>query len=522
MTKLWSVAAMIAGSVLSFVSTAQAARVTVGPGGEFQVDGEPFLPIMQWLQSSSRIAYQKGLGINTFVGNGGDNSSSEYLAECQARGVWCVMDPADVSVSANPALFGWIFGDEPDLDGNAVEPDEVQAQYQSIKRTDPSHVTLLTLTSGFFDEMDPPDWMTGDRSRYYDYAKASDAVGFDLYPVYGWCRPDWLHYVGAAQEQLVTEYAPGHATYQWIECVRTSSQWCDLDEREPDDGPTPAEVRNEVWQAIVYGAKAIGYFTHSWECPDYTQFCLSAEQEAELKRTNAELTELTVPILSAPYTQAVSVTPSFAARIDWTTRRVGDEVTLIAVNGETSAVDVSFDVPGLAADAEISVYDEGRSVRPVGERFGDSFDPLAVHIYRIPVATAAGAGGSGNDAAGGAATAGGGAGTGPAGGAHGSVDEPSNAAGTSSGTVDEPSATGGARNIPAGGTSSHADETNAGTAGTADRGTNANRDDTDGGCGCWLPAGHVGRTQASLLLALLCVLRRRRRTRAWLPHAPNV
>lgn len=413
MRRILTVVALIGGAVFSLAPSARAATVTIGPHREFLLDGEPFLPVMQWLQSASRLEYQRTLGINTFVGNGGGDSAAEYLAECEAQGVWCVMDPADLSIAAHPALFGWIFGDEPDLEGNAVEPAAILAEYQAIKAADPAHPTLLTLTSGFFSEMDPPDWMGGDRSRYHDYAAATDAVGFDLYPVYGWCRPDWLYRVGAAQEELAATYAPDRATYQWIECARTSSQWCDLDEREPDDGPTPAEVRNQVWQAIAHGAKAIGYFTHSWECPDYTQFCLSAEQEAELVRTNAALTALTVPILSAPYEQTVTVSPDPDARVDWLARRVGAEVTLIAVNVEPSAVEVSFVVPGLVPDAEVEVFDEDRRLRPSGDAFTDSFDALGVHIYRIPVdAPAPGEGGSGSGgggATGGSGLTGGGA-----------------------------------------------------------------------------------------------------------------
>ena len=415
MRRILTVATLLGGSLFCLVPSAQAATVNIGPNGEFLVDGKPFLPVMQWLQSSSRIAYQKGLGINTFVGNGGSNSSAEYLAECQAQHVWCVMDPADMSVAAHPALLGWIFGDEPDLDGNDVEPAEILTQYRSIKGTDPSHVTLLTVTSGFFSEMDPPDWMNGDRSRYYAYAQATDAVGFDLYPVYGWCRPDWLYRVGAAQEGLAATYAPDRSTYQWIECSRTSGQWCDIDDRKPDDGPTPQEVRNEVWQAITKGAKAIGYFTHSWECDGYTQFCLSAEQEAELVRTNAQLSALTVPILSARYEESVTVNSSPNARIDWLAQRVGSEVTLFAVNVERSTIAVSFGVPGLVRGNQVQVYDENRRLSPNGDTFTDSFDPLAVHIYQMAVDSPAIDGGPGTRGTGGASNAGGAPPTGGAG-----------------------------------------------------------------------------------------------------------
>jgi hypothetical protein len=449
---------LVVASLVGFTVPARAATVTIGERGEFRVDGEPFLPIMQWLQSASRIEYQKTLGINTFVGNGGSDSSAEYLAECRAQGVWCVLDPEDMSVSDDPALLGWIFGDEPDLDSNAVEPERILEQYESIKAQDDAHVTLLTVTSGFFSEMDPPDWMNGDRGRYHAYADATDAVGFDLYPVYGWCRPDWLYRVGAAQEELITQYAPDRSTYQWIECVRTSSQWCDIDEREPDDGPTAAEVRNQVWQAIAHGAKAIGYFTHSWECDDYTQYCLSAAQETELTRTNAQITALTVPILSAPYERAVTVTSTPEARIDWLARHVGNEVTLIVVNVDAAAVEVSVHVPGLSPGGSVEVYDEERSLSPDSETFTDAFDALGVHVYRMPVESSSPEGGAGGSAGS----------AGSANGGNAADDEPDGGAGTPGTATDE----------------SESDE---------------------GGCGCATPAGRV-RTVWVHALALLMLL----------------
>ena len=393
----WLIAAAV-GSVMSVIGptgVAHAATVTIGDHQEILVDGEPFLPIMQWLQSASRIEHQKDLGINTFVGNGGQNSSQEYLDECAAQGVWGVMAPGDMSVASHGSLLGWIFGDEPDLESNQVEPADVLAEYQTIKATDPNHVTFLTVTARFYSEFDPPPWMNGSRDRYYDYAQATDVIGFDLYPIYGWCRPDWLYRVGASHEELVSIYAPAMPTYQWIECARTSSQWCELDERGEDDGPYPEEVRNEVWQAIAHGATAIGYFTHSWECPGYTQFCLTAEQESELIRTNGQLTALTEQILSPPYTEQVTVTTSPEAQVDWIAKSYQGQLYLFAVNVARATTEATFTVSGMVPDTEVVVVDESRTVQAAGESFTDSFDELGVHIYAIELANEIGEGGGG-------------------------------------------------------------------------------------------------------------------------------
>jgi hypothetical protein len=291
------------------------------------------------------------------------------------------MDPGDMSVMDHPNLLGWIFGDEPDLESNQVEPSEVLDDYARIKDADPDHLTFLTLTAGFYSEMSIPDWMGGSRDRYDDYCDATDVVGFDIYPVYGWCRTDWLYMVPDAQVELISLYAGGSSTYQWIECVRTSSQWCELDERGEDDGPYASEVRNEVWAAIVGGAKAIGYFTHSWECPGYTQFCLSTEQEEELVRTNTQITDLTDPILAPAYGGTVSLDAPDGGRLDMMAREHGGFVYVFAVNMERSVQRASFTVEGIVPGSQVEVFDEDRSLTAAGTTFEDSFDELGVHIY---------------------------------------------------------------------------------------------------------------------------------------------
>jgi hypothetical protein len=362
---------------------AGAAVVTTDANGAVLVDGTPFLPIMSWLQCPGNIAHQASLGINTFVGDGCGGAASAYLDACSAQGAWGVMSPDDTSVAGHAALLGWIFGDEPDLQGNQVEPATLLTQYQALETTDPHHPTFLTLTSGFYSEDSPPDWMGGDRSRYTGYCQATDLVGFDIYPVYGWCRPDWLYKVGAAQAELATTYAPGKATYQWIEAVKTSGQWCDIAARGADDGPYPEEIRNEVWQALVHGATAVGYFTHSWECPGYSQFCLSAAQETELTRTNAQLTALTRPLLASAYYGGVTVVVAGGGKVDAMVRGHGGKLYVFAVSLEPTAKMVTLTLPFMPPTFAVQVYDESRTLAASGTAFVDTFDPLGVHIYVI-------------------------------------------------------------------------------------------------------------------------------------------
>jgi hypothetical protein len=385
-SRWWCVLA-VALFVLASPAQSGAAVVTLDANGAVLVDGEPFLPIMSWLQCPGNIAHQKSLGINTFVGDGCGGAASDYLDACATNGAWGVLDPGDPSVKDHSALLGWIFGDEPDLESNQVEPATILTQYQAIKAEDADHPTFLTVTSGFYSEDSPPAWMGGDRGRYSAYCQATDLVGFDIYPVYGWCRPDWLYKVGAAQSELITTCG-GRATYQWIEAVKTSGQWCDIAEREPDDGPTPEEIRNEVWQALVQGATAIGYFTHSWECPGYAQFCLGATQEQELTRTNAQVTALTRPLLAPAHSGGVTVVAAGGGTVDAKATVEAGKLYVFAASVERSVKQVTIDVPGMLADATVQVYDESRTITATGTSFVDSFDPLGVHIYVVEDAPA--------------------------------------------------------------------------------------------------------------------------------------
>ncbi len=367
--------------------TTPSSRIMLRNDGAFLVDGQPFFPLVQWLQCAHRISYQKTLGLNTFMGQGCDETAQDYLNTAAAQGVWGIVK-FDASAKNHAALLGWYWEDEPDMPRTGTEPllypNDVLGIYENIKAQDSNHPFWLTLTARFASRFEPYPWMGIDKEEYIDYANAADVPGFDHYPIYGWCQPTWIHDVGDFQNELLTLYAPGKPTFQWIEAVKTSSQWCDLPERGQDDGPYDYEIRNEVWQAIVHGAKAIGYFTHSWECPGYTQFCLSDPQIAELTRTNGQITRLTSAILGDEYTEAVSEQTPNGGRVDFMVKQQADDIYIFAVNMERATETVTFTLNSLASNANVAVVDENRSIQLHNKSFSDAFAPLGVHIYRIP------------------------------------------------------------------------------------------------------------------------------------------
>ena len=72
---------------------------------------------------------------------------------------------------------------------------------KTMPTIDPSHgVRFLTLTSHFYSGAAP---LAQGRGTYPDLIAKADMIGFDLYPLQNWCRPERLVDVYLSQRELV-------------------------------------------------------------------------------------------------------------------------------------------------------------------------------------------------------------------------------------------------------------------------------------------------------------------------------
>jgi hypothetical protein len=146
-------------------------------------------------------------------------------------------------------------------------------------------------------------------------------------------------------------------------------------------GPSEAQMRFEVWDAVIHGATAIHYFTIAFD--PFTWSKLTPEIEQEMTRTNGQITELASVILRAP--PAVNVTSSELGgqAHNMMLRKRGASYFLFADNADMAdrSASITFTFPQTIRS--VSVYGEGRAITPNGNRFTDSFAPLAVHIYEV-------------------------------------------------------------------------------------------------------------------------------------------
>ncbi len=347
-----------------------------------------FFPIGVWLQDPKNAARYKELGINMYVGLW-KGPTEEQLAALKAAGmkVICAQNEVGLRHLDDPTIIGWLQMDEPDNAqpkegggwGPAVPPEKVIAEYERMKRNDPTRPVLLNLGQGVANDV----WV-GRGCKwwdYYDYVRGCDIISFDIYPVNSMARfyktrdgADciWVVYKGVWRlREMVYDQKP---VWNVIETVRI---------RNNSGTPTPEHIRAEVWMSIIAGSRGIFYFCHQFE-PKFIEAGPLAYPQigAALKRINGELRQL-APVINTPDQGEIATVESPAeAPVVMMARRYRGATYIFAVNTRKLATQAQLTIMGEKGRAKVEVIGEGRSLTARDGRFSDEFDGYAVHLYR--------------------------------------------------------------------------------------------------------------------------------------------
>ncbi len=262
-----------------------------------------------------------------------------------------------------------------------TQPAATLERYRSTKASDASRPVFLTVTGHFHPEI--AKWTDSQRNELYpQYIQASDVVGYDIYPIYGWNKPEWIYLVHDATK-LLTSMAGNRPVYAWIETSR-GSQWTGALEQQKE--VKPEHIRAEAWMAICGGATSIGYFTHVWK-PSYDQFGVPEENRKALRQINDQITRLAPAILADPAKPSVSIRAADGTKLAVLAKEHAGDLWLFAVNYDERfrRADAVLSIEGLKLGRAITVVDENRTIQADAGSFADPFEPLAVHIYRVGV-----------------------------------------------------------------------------------------------------------------------------------------
>ena len=341
-----------------------------------------FYPISVWLQSPPNAMKYKAVGINYFVGLY-DGPTDDQLTALAAAGIPTICDQSGVwkAHATDATIAGWLQPDEPDDaqdNGHGgydpcIPPATIVAGYQTMVGNDATRPVMLGLGRGVSDTT----WggrgtCTGMTGMYPMYAMGGDILAYDIYPV---------------NSGLPLEMVPQGVDNLIMWSGGTKPVIADIEASNIDNTtrPSPAQIKSEVWMAIVHGAAGTQYFCHRFT-PTFSETdCLDdAPTAAALKSINAQLTSLAPVFNTPPVGNGVTVKSSAAATpVDVLLKRQGGATYLFATEMRGGATTATFTLARFPARATAEVLGESRTVPVTGGVFSDAFQSYGVHLYKI-------------------------------------------------------------------------------------------------------------------------------------------
>jgi hypothetical protein len=358
-----------------------------------------FFPIAVWLQDPRNAERYRRAGFNLYVGLWKGPTDAQ-LATLKAVGmpVFCDQNRVGLAHRDDPTIVGWMHGDEPDNAqeirdpktgrrgyGPPVAPAKIVADYERLRAADPTRPVMLNLGQGVANDAWKGRGAGASLDDYPAYIRGADLVSFDVYPVAGLERPDgaeFLWYVAKGVDRLVKWTDGRKLVWNCIECTRIN---------DPTAKPTPAQVKAEVWMALVHGSRGLIYFVHQFK-PRFNEHALLDDPEmlAAVTTINHQIRDL-APVLNSPaVTNGGSVRSSDPdGPIDTMIKRRPDATYVFAVGMRNRPARGSFTLRGLPAAATAQVLGEDRRLTIKSGEFVDDFAAYGVHIYKITGARAA-------------------------------------------------------------------------------------------------------------------------------------
>jgi hypothetical protein len=351
-------------------------------------------PIAVWLQSPRNAARYKAAGINLYVGlYRGPNAEQLEILRQAGMPVICDLNKFAGEHKNDPTFAGWMHGDEPDNAqperdpktgrqryGPPIPPAKIVEDYKELKAADPSRPVLLNLGQGVANDAWKGRGAGASLDDYPKYVQGGDVISFDVYPVAGLGRDDgadFLWYVAKGVDRLMTWTKGGRVVWNCVECTRIS--------HEGGHKATPAQVKAEVWMALVHGSRGLIYFVHEFK-PKFNEHALLDDPEmlAGVTAINREVQAL-APVLNSP-TIANGATVSNDNKTNTVAamvKRHEGATYVFAVGMRNGPARATFTLKDLPPDAEVEVLGESRRVPITRGAFVDDFAPYAVHLYRI-------------------------------------------------------------------------------------------------------------------------------------------
>jgi PKD repeat protein len=419
-------------------------HVGINENNAICLDGTPFFPVTPWLLDNDKVDtwLKPAPHINTLLGEGWYkehtiNSWTDYCTKAYSRGLRAIgpdrwegkgsgntpvngvkytrrnSDPNKIidyiqATKSNPGLFMWMWGDEPNLGGRDQNiPGQVARAWTYLcHQYDPQHLVATNLYG--YDFMPyytnpSPSYLYNKNAVYFGGRKTPvfDVLDFDIYPLeYYWHASfngpndnthDMEDYIKAI-DAVINEHHNLIPSLSFLEVCDVLFDGSAAYPAQP--GPTPDQLRFEIWINIIHGIKGISWFPYFGFNP------ATAETFPVMEAFTTRITELAPIVLGPEPARTVTDTANTRHnRVDVMIRETATDIWLFAARvtelsttpaplagstPEASSIDVEFTIAGYGSGTA-TVIDEGnRKVTVSGGKFTDAFGQYAVHIYKIP------------------------------------------------------------------------------------------------------------------------------------------
>ena len=329
-----------------------------------------FFPIGVWVAPDYAYATWQARGLNTVVGIGFDLEGS--IAEANRLGLHMIREPRpNPADDANEALLlAWAQPDEPDGIFSQVPYTSIQAQYNTWKGIAPNRAVFINFV-GDLNQYDLVTSESGD-AWYRKYVLGADWICADKYPV----------------NQGITNFAVMGQTMEHLKLMAGTKpifafiESSDIDTTDGHPGPSPEQLRAEMWEVIVHGARGIWFFPEQIT-PTFLFDTTPANVATEMTKQNVTITALASVLQGAVNPSGLSATAAMPLDAGWRNAASGAYFIVVNVSG-TAQNARSIALGGIGNAASASVYGEARSVTISGGSISDDFAPYAVHIYVVP------------------------------------------------------------------------------------------------------------------------------------------
>jgi hypothetical protein len=329
-----------------------------------------FFPIGVWVPPAYAYATWQARGANTMVGIGFDLEGS--ITQANALGLHMIREPRpNPADDANePLLLAWAQPDEPDGIYSQIPYTDIQAQYASWKGVAPNRPVFIN----FVGDLNQYDIVTSESGNawYMKYVQGADWICADKYPVNDGVTD--LSVMGATMDHLQL-LAGNKPIFAFIESS-------DIDTTDGHVGPSPGQLRAQMWEVIIHGARGIWFFPEQIT-PSFLFDATPAAVATEMTTQDATITAL-AGVLQGTVNPA-GISAQVAAPLDAGWRSAAASSYFIVVNLSGSAQDArTITLGGSATATSANVYGEARSVPIVAGAMHDDFAAYAVHIYVVP------------------------------------------------------------------------------------------------------------------------------------------